>query len=81
MEPPNIALTEPAREFAGLSVWQPHTKVQTQKAETGFESRWTLLWWLAPTHPPLSVHLCLSTFGVFLPRCSNILTLLLRTCT
>ena len=25
-----------AREFAGLSVWQPHTKVTTQKGETGF---------------------------------------------
>ena len=39
-----------AREFAGLSMWQLHTKANTQKAETGFEFWWTLLWCL--WHPP-----------------------------
>ena len=41
------------REFAGLSVWQSHTKVNTQKEETGFESWWALLWcfWRPPSLP------------------------------
>ena len=41
------------REFAGLSVWQPHTKVNTNEGETGFESWWTLLWclWRPPSLP------------------------------
>ena len=36
------------REFAGLSVWQPHEKVNTQKGETGFE-------WGAPGARPPSL--------------------------
>ena len=38
----------PQKEFAGLSVWPPHTK-----GETGSESRWTLLWclWRPPSLP------------------------------
>ena len=41
------------REFAGLSVWQPHAKVNRQKGETVFGSWWTLLWclWRPPSLP------------------------------
>ena len=36
-------------------MWQPHTKVNTQKGETGSESWWTLLWclWRPPSLPGL----------------------------
>ena len=63
------------REFAGLSVWQPHTEVNTQKGETGSESWWTLLECLAPTHPPWVV----SSMGFLFSRhwrCHVVTTLL-----
>ena len=36
MEPRAERWLKPAREFAGLSVWQPHAKVNTQKGRNGF---------------------------------------------
>ena len=69
MEPLAERWLKPVRELAGLSMWQPHTKVNTQKGETGFESWWTLLVPLAPALPSWGVSFGVSLFSALeVPR-------------